>query len=217
MVEFDSILMDIMSKFPDTILEKEVLMVIKTYMTRQLPLRFMDKKMPAISPESHTDFKVDEKDMLILEELLKDCRESSYKIASKASLSADGIGYRIKKLVEMGVIKQFTILANLSYLKYDWYTFAINVKKFDKEAEGKFLEFCQNHPFIIKAERTLGTWDFLLYIATDSPRNFHQTIKEIKMTFADIIKNYTAYNAYIEHYYTSLPRVIIDSYIKPKK
>ena len=84
------------------------------------------------------------------------------------------------------------------------------MKIFDQKTEWKFKEFCNNHPYIIKAQKTLGGWDLILFIVSDTLENFHTTIKDLKNLFSDSIKHYETWVAYKEHYFQNFPGVIIN-------
>jgi len=64
-----------------------------------------------------SDTMIDKKDKIILAELKKNARESTKKIATKTEMPRSTIRDRIKKMVNNGVIKSFTI--QLGYDKID--------------------------------------------------------------------------------------------------
>lgn len=208
--EFDEIVSDITSRFPQLIFEKEKMQVIKGYTSIHLPLRFYEQSGYKMEDENiiEKDIKLDELDMKILQALCENCRTPSVKIAEKVDLTADAVNYRIKKMLEGNVIRKFTILINLSALNYHWYTFSLSMKTFTKEYDNKFKQFVRTHPYILRAVKTLGVWDFLLYVVADSPKHFHSTVKEIKVYFADIIRNHQTLLAYMEHMYVPLPKAV---------
>ena len=154
------------------------------------------------------DIKLDEIDLRILRILSENCREHSVRVAEQVNLTADAINYRIKKMVEGNVIRRFTILVNLSALNYSWYTFSIAMKTFNNHYDAKFRQFIVTHPYILRAVKTLGVWDFLLYVVADSPKHFHSTVKEIKIHFSEIIRNHQTLLAYKEHLYVPLPKAV---------
>ena len=145
---------------------------------------------------------------IILHILSKNCRQSTYEIGKKVNLSADAVGLRIKKLCNSGIIKKFTILPNLSLLGYNWYTFNLKIAVFDKKNEARFKIFIGDHPYIIKAIKTLGMCDLLMYIIADGQEHFHKTVKQIKKEFSDIIRNYGTFVAYREHMFRAMPNVL---------
>jgi DNA-binding Lrp family transcriptional regulator len=209
--EFDSIVSDICAKFSDIIMEKSRLVIINTYYSVLFPYIFYEEAGKEIKKTKKIECKIDEHDLQILKILANDCRLSTYDISKQIKLSPDAIGLRIKKLVNADVIKKFSILTNLSLLGYSWYTFAIQTKMFDKANESKFKTFVEEHPQIIKAVKTLGIFDLLVYIIADEPKNFHRTIKQIKSEFSSIIKSYDTFVAYKEHAFYPLPRIITSS------
>lgn len=206
--DFDDIMSDFMTKYSDIILEKEIVETLRNYFAVFLPKDITKKQAELFKKKRELELKLDDKDMAILKLLAKDARISSYEIADKVKLSADAVGYRIKKLIDAEVIMKFTILVDLSYLNYHWYTYVVSVKSFDKKHEAKFTQFVQTHPFIIRAIKAIGDWDLMLYIVSDTPRNFHTTVKQIKAEFGDIIRTYQTWIAYREHVFSPLPAAL---------
>ena len=217
--EFDDIVSQITSKFPQLIFEKETMQVIKGYNSIHLPLKFYEETGHKMQEESFNDkdVKIDETDIKILGILCDNCRIPSVKIAQLVGLTPDAVNYRIKKMADGNVIRKFTILVNLSALNFNWYTFSVSMKTFTREHDSKFRQFVITHPYIIRAVKTLGVWDFLLYVVADNPRHFHSTVKEIKNYFSDIIRNHQTLLAYVEHLYVPLPNVVkLDKIITSK-
>lgn len=205
--EFDDIVSGITSKFPQLIFEKEKMQVIKGYNSIHLPMKFYEQSGHKLEEEntSEKDVKVDEIDIKILALLCENCRMPSVKIAEKVDLTPDAVNYRIKKLLDGNIIRKFTILVNLSALNFHWYTFSLAMKTFRNDHDSKFKQFVITHPYILRAVKTLGVWDFLLYVVADNPRHFHSTVKEIKTYFSDIIRNHQTLLAYVEHLYVPFP------------
>ena len=203
--EFDEIMIDFSTKYSDLILEKIVLETVKNYGAVFLPKEITGKQSELFRKKRELVSEIDKKDIAILKLLCKDARMSGYEIAEKIKLSADAVSYRIKKMIDSEVILKFTALVDLSYLNYQWYTYAFSVILFDKKHEAKLTQFAQTHPNIIRAVKTIGEWDILFYIVTDTPRKFHLTVKQIKSEFSDIIKNYQAWLAYKENVFNPFP------------
>lgn len=212
--EFYERLSDISYKFSDIISEKDKLAVIKDFHFSFVPKHFWDKeiRLKSLFEEKINNKKkglmIDKKDIEIIKQLCVDARQSSYEIGKKLKMSPDTVAYRIKKLEENKIIKEFSTVLNLSVLDYNWYTFSIQMKFLGKDEETRFSRFVKSHPYIVEAVETLGTWDLLLYIVSNNPKNFHKTIKEIKNEFAHTITNYQTWLAYKEHFFTPFPSVL---------
>lgn len=208
LMEFDDFVTDLTSKFFDIILEKRVIQHIKTYFSTYMPSKIdiEQLKKPFQGTEVVT---LDEIDKKILGLLSNDCRISTYDMSNSIKLSPDAISYRIKKLVESEVINKFTLLVNLSLLNYQLYTYCIQMKTLTKDVEAKLKEFVRNHPHIMKAIKTMGPWNLMLYIVSDTPETFHRVVHEIKREFALYIQTYSSWVAYKEHYFINIPQVLL--------
>lgn len=208
--EFDELMSEITNKFPDVITEKSGIEIIKGYKSIYLPDKFYDdvgfkykEKIKKVQ-----EIKLDNKDLLILRLLSENARMSSYELGNKIGLSSDAVIYRIKKMYDADVIRQFSIVANLTYLGYHWYTLAVNLKTLSKESEAKLKEYIKRHPYIMRVVKILGVWNLVISIATDTLNNFHKTVKEFQETFADIISNHQTWIAYKEYVFEILPSII---------
>ncbi len=206
-LEFDNLLSEFEAKYSDIILERNQLQLLKTYTINHVPwdVHYTQDYKVMTSPEP---VKMDKIDSEILRILSENCRVSNYEVGQKVGLSSDAIAYRIKNLVKERVIKKFSIMLNYSLLDYDWYTFAIRMKMFDKQSESKFKAFVNNHSRIRRAMKTLGNWDLILYIATTTPKETHLIVKDIKKTFSKTILNYQTWMAYKEHMFEPFPKII---------
>jgi DNA-binding Lrp family transcriptional regulator len=184
--------------------ERAVCEVVSNYHSLLLPQFFTKIDIPKEVPAP----KIDEKDVMILTQLSKNSRMSTYELSKKIPLNADTIGKRIKKLDRQKTILRHTIIPNLSKLEYSWYTFAMQTKKFTHESESRLRTYVEKHPQIVRAVKTIGTYDVIIYIIAKSPKEFHTTVKEIKKTFKEEIKMYTSLIASEEHAYEPFPRCL---------
>jgi Lrp/AsnC family transcriptional regulator, leucine-responsive regulatory protein len=208
--EFDTITSDILASFSDIILEKGRLAEIETFHSILFPYNFYTNQKLKKSPSKGSEYSPDKKDLDILKTIKGDCRLSTYDISKKVKLSPDAIGLRLKRLIKSNIIKKFSLLPNFSLLGFSMYTFAVKMKVLSSENESKFKAFVEDHPHIIKAVKTLGTWDLIIYIISDSPRDFHQTIKQIKKEFSQSIHNYETWVTLKEEIFNPIPEVIFN-------
>ena len=206
--DFDSIMTDITTRFPNVIVEKDILENINNYKMEFLPyISDIKHDLKAVTKKPYS---LDEKDLKILQVISNNTRLSAYEIGNHISVDADTVSYRIKKMIDAGIIKRFTTLVNFSKLKYHWYTFGIQMKTFDHKHEKSFQQYISSVPNIIRAVKTLGVWDVLLYIVVNDTKEFHRIIKGIKSQFYDITKMSEAWIAYREHFYNPMPKVLYD-------
>lgn len=135
--KLDKLITKIQAEFADFIIS--ALLEIDTYQSILFSYYYNKDISKLDKIEQQTEekgkYRIDEKDLKILELLSNDARLSTYEIAANTGISADTVGLRIKKLQSEDIIKKFTILPNLSKLGYVWYTFVIKMKSFDNVSE----------------------------------------------------------------------------------
>ncbi|MBW2988498.1 hypothetical protein DRJ48_02800 [Candidatus Woesearchaeota archaeon] len=212
--EFDEIDLSITDKFRDIILQKEKTPIIKSYLKDCCPLEFQKDKsyLELLRQLPYTEkpkIKVDTKDLLILKHLSKDCRASTYEIAPGVNLSADAVGLRIKRMLKSQLIEKFTIALNYSMLKYHMYSFEADLSSLDPSTEKRLIDFSISHPFIFSAKKTLGYWDVVIKIMSNSPKNFHETITGLKAHFSEIIRDYQTLIAFREAHFNPFPDALL--------
>ncbi len=205
--EFDEITSELSTQYSPVIIEKVKLKLVRGYKSLILPERYN----PAIDPEfnyKRKEYAPDEKDILILKELSKNCRTSSYEIAEKTKISPNNVRYRLKHMEDSQLIRKYSIETDLEALDYHAYTVCVTLKYLDKKQEAKLREFVKSQRFIIRAVKVIGHWDIVLTIVSDSLRNFHKTVMEFQDMFADIIINYETLISYKQHCYYCFPKVL---------
>ncbi len=206
--EFDDLVLDIAGKFPDIILEKDKVEIIKQYGHTAFPQLLAQKEKPRTIAANDEDCVVDATDLIILRELSTDCRLSTYDISSRTKVSPDTVAYRIKQLLANGVIRRFTVVPDLTLLGLQWYTYTIETKMFDATSEAKLESYLETDRSVIRSAKTLGGWDLLLYIAAPGPREFHKTVRALKGLFPQIVRNYQAWIGYREHMFVPMPECV---------
>lgn len=207
--EFDGLVLDIAGRFPDIILEKDKVEIIKQYGHTAFPQLLVQKEKPNGVVAPHGECAIDVTDLAILRDLALDCRASTYDIAARVKVSSDTVAYRIKQLVANGVIRRFTVIPDLTLLGLQWYTYTIETKMFDATSEAKLESYLETDRSVIRSAKTLGGWDLLLYIAAPGPREFHKTVRALKGLFPHIVRNYQAWIGYREHVLVPVPGCVL--------
>jgi len=80
---------------------------------------------------------IDLKDRKILYELDLNCRQSNAQIGKKVGLKRDIVAYRIKKLEESGVIKNFWTAINTFRLGYNVFRIYISLQFVDSNKKNE--------------------------------------------------------------------------------
>ncbi len=91
---------------------------------------------------------MDVKDRKILAELAKNSRMPVQQIARKVGVSREVVGYRMKRLIEQGVIADCYTLIDISALGYNRYGCLIQLRGISVEREKQFLSWIVQHDFL---------------------------------------------------------------------
>ena len=139
-------------------------------------------------------------------EMIKKCSN----ISQKLKISADAVAYRIKGMVNSGLVQQFVPAINYSLLGYSVYAVLMEVRGLAKEQEILLQEFFQTDKNILWAVKTIGKYNLLFYITTKNPEGVHETIASLCQHFPEQIRSYETFIAYEQYKYTYLPEAIFE-------
>ncbi len=131
------------------------------------------------------NYKLDLKDRKILYELNLDSSQTNTEIAKKVGLSKHSVGYRISKMVDVGVILRFHCVVDIKKLGYYYYRLHIKTKKDNK----KLIEYLLKHPFIHWASLCEGKYNLMAGFMAKNIEHFYEIYREITGVFRNEIKD----------------------------
>src|SRR5512136_1676871 len=89
--------------------------------------------------------KIDLKDRKILYELDLNCRQSNTQIGKKVGLKKDVVAYRIKRMQDEGVIKNFWTAINTFNLGYNVFRIYITLQYVNVEKKNEIIQHFVNY------------------------------------------------------------------------
>jgi len=197
------------AKFGNFIAEREIVSIItgeycvrdylidkKTYTKRKYFFGSVPQKV-----------KIDEIDKKILVELGENARISSVEIASKLNLSADAIAKRIKKLEQRGIIQNYNIVPNEEIYPFTHYKILVALHNANEQKEKKLEEYCRQNKNIWYFCKCLGSWNFEIDLDVSSRDEFRKFLRDFKISFFDIIKDYSVLTAFRTNKYNFCPKI----------
>ena len=146
---------------------------------------------------------MDEKDKLILFELLQDCRESLSKIAKKVRLPQQTVSYRIKKLEESGVIKKYTANINYPKLGFSRHSIYLDVKGVTADVVDKYLKEITNIEEVSCCYmlHELSQWKLYVSVWTKTIKRYDEIQTKILSKFKNKINNYLSFQSITSYTY----------------
>ncbi|MBT3836257.1 Lrp/AsnC family transcriptional regulator [Candidatus Woesearchaeota archaeon] len=208
---FDEVERDLLLPFEGLIINKDTEALIDLLDDGCFPeVRRKHGPKEKIEHKKNVEISYDQKDLKILQQLAKDARQSTYKIAPSVGLSADAIGLRLKKLEKNHLIKRYATLVNFSDLDYQGYVFCFTTSSLSVQDEQKFFYKMSQTPHVISVKKMLGTWDMKVYVVVKNNQDLHLLIKDIKKQFSNLMRTYETWVIYKELYFNPFPSVLLE-------
>ena len=190
--ELDSFLFEIKSRFAGILKDYSITIVLysKIFKLR----KFMLGSENTIKVESYSNAKktaeIDEKDIQILKILSQDARNSVIEIAKKTKMTIDVVRYRIKKLVDSGIITNFRVLLDFSKIGCFHYVFLVKFGIVKKNDEGRILQWSLKQPEVMYVSKKIGDWEYELNVLLRNLDELNAFIENLKSEFSDILDSY---------------------------
>lgn len=126
---------------------------------------------------TNTDFSIDSVDHLILKLLQQNAKITVKEIANKVHLSTTPVHERIKRMENVGIIKQYAALVDHTKVKKGLMVICyVSLKQHDKTAGAKFIKHMNELNEVIECYNISGEFDFMLKVVSenmDAYYNFH--------------------------------------------
>jgi len=157
-------------------------------------------KEPAI--DKGEAVKVDEIDIHILSVLVQDAAQPLASIARSAGVTIDTVKHHIKSLIKKHIILSFNPIINVSFIGVRGHVIFIkrNHAQGDASAMEAYFKETISYPM-----RTLGTWDYVVFIAARDDAELYQMLRTLRNTFGKYITNFSTLNIIHDVKWSFLP------------
>jgi Lrp/AsnC family leucine-responsive transcriptional regulator len=135
--------------------------------------------------------KIDLKDRKILYELDLNCRQSNTQIGKKVGLKKDVVGYRIKRMQDEGIIKNFWTAINTFKLGYQVFRIYINYHYVSTKIKDEIIEYFTEYENAWAVATVEGPIDLGLVIWVKNIYDFYQFWDKALEKFEDYFEKYT--------------------------
>jgi Lrp/AsnC family transcriptional regulator len=122
---------------------------------------------------------IDLKDRKILAELDKDARQTFSLIAKKVGLSQQVVSYRVQRLIDEGVIKNFVTFINIEKLGHRIFNFCLKLKHMTEEHEQELIERVAHVPHVNWLCTTTGGYDLIIGVNAADMQQFQFLFNQI--------------------------------------
>jgi DNA-binding Lrp family transcriptional regulator len=130
--------------------------------------------------------KLDKADRVILAELDKNCRAPTSAIAKKARKSRQSVEYRIRRLVDEGIITSFNAAINPHRMGYKLYKLYLKLRNVPAERK-RLLEYLKTSGRVYWMGECDGSWDLIYGVFAKTDYEFYAMKNELISNFGGII------------------------------
>jgi DNA-binding Lrp family transcriptional regulator len=148
---------------------------------------------------------IDKIDYDILHILAANSRTPIIDIAAKLRLSSNTVKYRIKRLIDEGVILGFRTKINANLFGYQHYKIFLTLKDITKEKRDELIRELSSHQNVVYITEPIGQADLEFEMDMRSSAEVHNMLKALRSKF-NIIRDYEVCLDYYDYQVNYLPK-----------
>lgn len=144
-----------------------------------------------VMEQKASDFEISSLDNKILQVLAKNSRASLAEMSRQLGVSDKTVRYRIKNLEKNKVLLGYMV--SLDYLKigYTWHKVFLRLQNLSAEKYQQLISFLKSKTNITFVTEAIGISDLEFEALLQTPKDFHELMREIRKNFPQIIKEFT--------------------------
>ena len=147
--------------------------------------------------------KLDVKDKKILYELSKNARIPSIRLAKQVGVSREVADYRIKKLIEKGIITSFITDIDISKLNCTRYIIYLELQNVDEKKEVQILNRIVSNNLVSWTTTQTGKWNVIFDVIAGNIKEVNAIVQNIQKEYFHKISDYKIASQLEYHHYYS--------------
>ncbi len=150
---------------------------------------------------------IDETDYKILKTILKNARMKSIDIAREIGTTEMVVRYRVKKLIQNGIIIGFKPFLNVHKLGYTYFKLHLSLQNLTPEKKKNITTYIHQHPNTVHMTELVGGANLECEFQVKTNEEFYNHIQKLRLQFSEIIRNYEFMQYTQEYKFTYLPEM----------
>jgi DNA-binding Lrp family transcriptional regulator len=123
---------------------------------------------------------LDETDVIILRELQADGSLSNVELARRVNLSPPATHTRVKRLEQLGYIRQYVALIDREKMGYDMLCFiTVSLQIHQPEIVQQFREAITSMPEVLECHHVTGDYDYILKVAVRNRQDLQRFLMDV--------------------------------------
>jgi len=161
--------------------------------------------------------KLDAYDKKILEILINNSRTQITTIAKKVRLKRENVNYKINRLINLGLIKEFNLILNEKKLGLTHYTVFIELTNLKAETEKHILDYLEKNKHMSWIGTAAGKWSLVFDVILHERLELDEAMRELFIKFGKYIGDYIILRMQDAEYYNLKPLGILKKALKKKE
>ncbi len=149
--------------------------------------------------------KLSNDDKMILGFLTLNAKTSLIDMAKQLKTSANSIKYRIKRLADEKIIIGYKVRLDTSLLGYEHYKVLLMLQNMTQSLQTKLINYLKDEANVVYITKATGISDLEFEIVVKKKMDVVKFIRNLRLLFPDLIKDYDTALYYAEPYVNYLP------------
>ncbi|MBU1643715.1 MAG: Lrp/AsnC family transcriptional regulator [Nanoarchaeota archaeon] len=150
---------------------------------------------------------IDKTDYKILKTILKNARMKTIDIAREIKTTEMVVRYRLKKLIQNGIIIGFKPFLNVHKLGYIYFKLHLSLQNLTPEKKKSIVNYIHQHPNTVHMTELVGGADLETEFQVKTNEEFYTHVQNLRLKFGDIIRDYEFMQYTQEYKFTYLPEM----------
>lgn len=134
---------------------------------------------------------IDNKDAKILRMLDVNARISLTEIGKKTRMSKEVVSYRMKNLIDTGILNQFYAYIDMARLGFEPILLYVKLRSITEKTENNIIEYMKSIENTSAIIKLIGPWDFLIILWTKNMSDYRKIEDEFMKRFGSTIQKKT--------------------------
>ena len=211
--EYRDLINEFLLKYSSYIERYEVSIVTKEWVYHKdylLSKKYKTSKPILMGFDKQTKYEIktiDETDYQILKTILKNARMKTVDIAREIKTTEIVVRYRLKKLIEEGIIIGFKPFLNVHKLGYIYFKLHLNLQNLTAKKKESIVNYIHAHPNTVYLTELVGGADIDTEFQVKTNEEFYLCVQDLRLKFGDIIRDYEFMQYTEEYKFTYLPEI----------
>ncbi|MDD5162850.1 MAG: Lrp/AsnC family transcriptional regulator [Candidatus ainarchaeum sp.] len=189
--DFDNALKELNFNFGAFLKEVDISFIVRAH---HISHRYLTKEKTLhelVMEQKFSRSEIDAVDEKILQVLAKNSRTSLVEMAKQLGISDKAARYRIKNLEKNKFILGYMIMLDYSKIGYTWHKVFLRLQNLSEEKYSRLISYLKSKTNVMFVTEAIGVSDLEFEAMLQTPKEFHELMREIRQKFPEIIKEFS--------------------------